>query len=67
MKHCNRDLLLYVGMYVNWIIVYEPNHEKTGFLLMKSKAQTSFIAQLINVFVVDSTIPLPLKSEISSF
>ena len=65
----------YLARYVRFeplllliVILYEPRHEKTGFLHMqKKKMQISFAvtAKLISIFVfryTDSTIPLLSES-----
>ena len=44
------------------ILIYEPHHEKTGFLLMRKGRRRAACFRY-----TDSTIPILPKSEISSF
>ena len=50
------------------ILINEPPHGKTNNLHMqKPKAQISFAVPLFSLLYADSTVPLLLKSEISTF
>ena len=60
-----------IQIFCENIFIYEPCHEKTGFLHMQKKTQISFAvtAKLISAFVfsyIGSTIPLLPKSKILS-